>query len=711
MKPQGTTEEIEFAPDRRLSLETGRIAKQADGSAVIRLGDTMVLSTATISDSVNESNFFPLTVDYREKFAAGGKVPGGFIKREGSPTDKETLTARLIDRAIRPLFPDGFYHDVHVVNFVISAGREYDADTIAGVGSSTALMLSGAPFGGPIAEVRVGRVDGEFVINPTMEQTEESDMDLLVAGKEDALVMVEGEAHEVSEESMIDALDEAHKSIRRLCRGQHELVEKVGEPEPFEWEADVVPEALVDKMKQQYGQKVADAIRGEYSKEKFYAGIDAIKDEATDELLGEDNETPEGYTRDEIHDAIEDVQKDEMRSMIVSDGRRIDGRSEQDVRDLWMEVGYLPRVHGSAIFTRGETQVLGSLTLGTSEDVQPVDEVFADTDKSFYLHYRFPPFSVGEASYLRSPKRREIGHSMLAERALRPVIPDQDEFPYTIRINADVMESNGSSSMASVCAGSLALMDAGVPIEKPVAGIAMGLVQHEGETTVLTDILGQEDHLGDMDFKITGTRDGVTACQMDMKIEGLSRDVLLKALKQAREARHFILDEMEDTIDEPRQDLSKYAPRLTKLQIDPERIGAVIGPGGKVVKSIQKETNTEITVDEEDGVGLVTIAATNQEDAEAAIERVKQIVAVPEEGEDYVGTVKGIRDFGAFVEIMPERTGLLHVSEIDHDYVENVEDYLQVGDKVKVHLLEVKDDGKLRLTRKPFVSKNDEDQS
>jgi polyribonucleotide nucleotidyltransferase len=376
-----------------------------------------------------------------------------------------------------------------------------------------------------------------------------------------------------------------------------------------------------------------------------------------------------------------------------------------------MEVGYLPRVHGSAIFTRGETQVLGSITLGTSEDVQPVDEVFADTDKSFYLHYRFPPFSVGEASYLRGPKRREIGHSMLAERALRPVIPEQDTFPYTIRINADVMESNGSSSMASVCAGSLALMDAGVPIEKPVAGIAMGLVQHEGETTVLTDILGQEDHLGDMDFKITGTRDGITACQMDMKIEGLSRDVFLKALKQSRSARHHILDAMTETIAEPREDLSQYAPRLTKLQIDPDRIGAVIGPGGKVVKSIQKETNTEISVDEEDGVGIVTIAATNQDDAEAAIERVKQIVAVPKEGEDYMGTVKGIRDFGAFVEIMPERTGLLHVSEIDHDYVENVEDYLQVGDKVKVHLLEVKDDGKMRLTRKPFLEKEEAEES
>lgn len=712
MKPQAIIEDVEFAPERSFSLETGRIAKQADGSVVVRLGDTMVLSTATISDTVRESNFFPLTVDYREKFAAGGKVPGGFIKREGRPTDKETLTARLVDRAVRPLFPDGFYHDVHLVNFVISAGNDYDADVLAGVGSSAALMLSGAPFQGPIAEVRVGRIDGEFVINPTMEQTEDSDMDLIVAGKEDALVMVEGEAHEISEESMIEALTEAHESIRALCKGQHLLVQSHGEPEPFEWEPDVVPEALVEQMKEQYGERVADSIRGDYSKETFYAGIDAIKDEAVDDLLGEgENETDDGYTRDEIQSAVEEVQKYEMRSMIVEEGRRIDGRGSEDVRDLWMEVGYLPRVHGSAIFTRGETQVLGSITLGTSEDVQAVDEVFAETDKTFYLHYRFPPFSVGEASFLRGPKRREIGHSMLAERALRPVIPDQDSFPYTIRINADVMESNGSSSMASVCAGSLALMDAGAPIKKPVAGIAMGLVQHEGETSILTDILGQEDHLGDMDFKVTGTRDGITACQMDMKIEGLSRDVLLKALKQARRARNQILGEMENVISEPREDLSQYAPRLTKLQIDPDRIGAVIGPGGKVVKSIQQETNTEISVDEDEGVGIVTIAATNKQDAQAAIDRVKQIVAVPEEGEDYMGTVKGIRDFGAFVEIMPERTGLLHVSEISHEYVEDVEDYLQVGDKVKVHLLEVKDDGKMRLTRKPFVSKEDGEES
>lgn len=701
--PDATIQSIEFAPGRSLSIETGRIARQANGSTVVRLGDTMVLSTATLSDSIREgTNFFPLTVDYREKFAAGGKVPGGFIKREGRPTDKETLTARLVDRAIRPLFPDGFYHSVHLVNFVISAGDDYDADILAGVGSSAALLLAGAPFQGPIAEVRVGRVDGEFVINPTIQQTAESDMNLIVAGKQDALVMVEGEADEISEDVMIDALDEAHVAIRKLCNGQEQLARAFGTADDFKWEQHVTPEAAIEKVRQQFGQRVADHVRSPYQKETFYAGIDAIKDEAVEALASDDEG---GFDSGTIRDAVSAVEKDSMREMILSDGKRVDGRDLTTVRDLSMETGYLPRVHGSAIFTRGETQVLGSLTLGTSKDVQPVDEVFDDTDKSFYLHYRFPPFSVGEASFLRGPKRREIGHGMLAERALRPVIPGQDEFPYVIRINADVMESNGSSSMASVCAGSLALMDAGVPIKKPVSGIAMGLVTDGERTQVLTDILGLEDHLGDMDFKITGTRDGITACQMDIKVAGLSRDVLAKALKQSNAARMEILDAMEASLPAPRTELSEYAPRLTKLTIDPEHIGAVIGPGGKVVKSIQKETNTDVTIEEQDGVGLVTIAAKNQQDAEAAIERVKQIVAVPEEGEDYIGTVKTIRDFGAFIEIMPEKTGLLHVSEIAHDYVENVEDYMKVGDKVKVHLLEVRDDGKMRLTRKPFLDK------
>ncbi len=702
--PDATIQTIKFAPGRTLSIETGRLAKQANGSTVVRLGDTMVLSTATLSDSVREgTSFFPLTVDYREKFAAGGKVPGGFIKREGRPTDKETLTARLVDRAVRPLFPDGFYHNVHLVNYVISAGDDYDADILAGVGSSAALMLSGAPFQGPIAEVRVGRVDGEYIINPTIQQLADSDMNLIVAGKKDALVMVEGEADEISEDEMIDALDVAHESIQKLCVGQEKLARAFGTADDFEWTPHVVDDAVVQRVREQFGRRVADHVRAPYQKEQFYTGLSDIKDEAVESLASDEEN---GLEAGEVRDAVGVVEKEAMREMILADGRRIDGRDMTEVRDLWMETSYLPRVHGSAIFSRGETQVLGSVTLGTSKDVQPVDEVFDDTDKSFYLHYRFPPFCVGEASYLRGPKRREIGHGMLAERALSPVIPSQDVFPYVIRVNAEVLESNGSSSMASVCAGSLALMDAGVPIEKPVAGIAMGLVTDGERTQILTDILGHEDHLGDMDFKITGTRDGITACQMDIKVDGLSRDVLARALKQSSAARSEILDAMEAELPESRGELSEYAPRLTKLTIDPEHIGAVIGPGGKVVKSIQKETNTDVTIEEDGGVGLVTIAAKNQQDAEAAIERVKQIVAVPEEGEDYIGTVKTIRDFGAFIEIMPEKTGLLHVSEIAHGYVENIEDHMKVGDKVKVHLLEVRDDGKMRLTRKPFLEEN-----
>ena len=700
---QPTIREVEFAPGKTLKLETGRLAKQANGSVVVRLGDTMVLSTATISDDIRESkDFFPLTVDYREKFAAGGKVPGGFIKREGRPSDKETLTSRLIDRAIRPLFPDGFFHNVHLVNFVVSADEEYDADVLAGVGASAALMMSGAPFDGPIAEVRIGRVDGEFVVNPTMDETDESDVDLVVAGKKDTLVMVEGEMDEISEEEMVEALDTAQRSIRKLCEAQEALVRDAGGAPELDYELHTIPDALVERVDEAVGRDVEDHVSQPYEKEEFYDRIDAIKDRAVDQLDGILIDGEE-VTEDEIREAVGKVEQQKIRERVLDRGERLDGRDLDEIRDLWTDSHYLPRVHGSAIFTRGETQVMSSVTLGTSKDVQPVDEVFTDVDKSFYLHYRFPPFCVGEASFLRGPKRREIGHGILAERALQSVIPSQDKFPYTIRVNAEVLESNGSSSMASVCAGSLALMDAGVPIEKPVAGIAMGLVSDGERTRVLTDILGTEDHLGDMDFKLTGTRDGITACQMDIKVAGLDRDVLLQALKQARQARHEILDTMDQELAEPRPDLSKFAPRLTKLTIDPEHIGAVIGPGGKIVKSIQEETDTQITVDEEDGVGIVTIAANDKKGAEAAVERVKQIVAEPEEGEDYEGTVRAVKGFGAIVEIMPGKSGLLHISEIDHGYVEEVEDYMQVGDKVKVHLLEVRDDGKLRLTRKPFL--------
>ena len=711
---EAITREIEFAPGRTLKLETGRLAKQADGAVVVRLGETMVLCTAVLSNEIREGqNFFPLTVDYREKFSAGGKIPGGFIKREGRPTDKEVLSSRLVDRAIRPLFPDGFFNEVQIIIYVISADASNDADVLAGVGASAALLAAGAPFDGPIAEVRIGRIDGEFVVNPTLSELEDSDFNLIVAGKSDAIVMVEGEMDEASEEEVLEALDVAHEAIRKLCEGQQALVAQTSVT-PKQFETVTVPSALVDRIYDLVGRKMSEHIRSPYEKQTFYTGISDIKDEVVVELLGRDDPagglvraaaTEEGFTERQIRQAVGIVESRVMREMILEDGHRLDGRGLRDVRSIWCEVGYLPRAHGSAIFTRGETQVLASVTLGTTRDVQAVDQIFDTTDKRFYLHYNFPPFCTGEAKFLRGASRREIGHGYLAERALAGILPSEEEFPYVIRLNGDVLESNGSSSMATVCSGTLALLDAGVPIRKPVAGIAMGLITDGRRTAVLSDILGTEDHLGDMDFKLTGTRDGITACQMDIKIGGLSREVMRDALLQAKEGRDHILNVMEETLSEPRPDLSPYAPRLTQITIDPEFIGAVIGPGGRVVQGLQRDTNTTISIEEREGLGYITIAATNQEDAQRALQAIKNIVAVPEPGENYEGTVKNIQSFGAIVEIMPGKEGLLHISEIDYGYVDRVEDYLQVGDKVQVQLIEIRDDGKLRLSRKPFLPK------
>lgn len=709
----GKKQEIEFAPGKVLTLETGKLAKQADGAVVARLGDTMVLCTAVISRDVRpDQDFFPLTVDYREKYSAGGKIPGGFIKREGRPTDKEVLSSRLIDRCIRPNFPDGFINEVQIIAYVISADEKYDADVIAGTAASAALMLAGAPFDGPLGEVRVGRVDGEFIVNPTLDELEESDFNLVVAGKQDAIVMVEGEMDEVSEDEVVEALEVAHDAIRKLIAGQKALTEQVS-PSPIEYTTVSVPQDLVARVRTLIAEPMTEHIRAPYEKQVFYQGISDLKDAAVEALLGIDeltgeplNEvTEEGWNRKQIREAVSLVEKKIMREMIVREGRRLDGRGLTEVRDIWCETNYLPRVHGSAIFSRGETQVLASVTLGTTKDVQPVDQIFDTEDKSFYLHYSFPPFSVGEARFLRGPGRREIGHGMLAERALKPVLPNPESFPYSIRINADVLESNGSSSMASVCSGSLALMDAGVPIRKSVAGVAMGLIKEGEDTAVLTDILGTEDHLGDMDFKITGTRDGVTACQMDIKISGLSRDVMRKALRQAHEARQHILNVMDETLDAPRADLSSYAPRLTQITIDADFIGAVIGPGGKIIKGIQAETNTQVDIEEKDGFGYITVASTNSENALAAIEMIRNIVAVPEAGEEYEGTVRSIKDFGAIIEILGGKEGLLHVSELDHGYVEKVSDYVQVGDKIQVKLLEVRDGNRLRFSRKALLPK------
>ncbi len=713
MSPDPTFAHIEFAPGRVLTLETGRLAKQADGAVVVRLGDSMVLCTAVVSQNVKvDQSFFPLTVDYREKFASGGKIPGGFIKREGRSNDKEILTSRLVDRAIRPLFPDGFRNEVQLIGSVISADDSNNGDMLIGVGASAALLLSGAPFDGPIAEVRIGRIAGAFVVNPTLQQLEQSDFNLVVAGKMDAIMMVEGEMKETSEEDMVEAFEVAHDAIKALCQGQLDLVEQFGVPDPLEYTTAAPPEELVAKMTTLIGDRVGAHIRSQYDKSTFYSGIAEIHEEAVSALLdvpGDDGEpvrqpqTEEGWMQGDVEAACRVAEKEIMREMVLSEGRRLDGRGPTEVRDIWCEVGYLPRVHGSSIFTRGETQVMASVTLGTTRDVQAVDQVFNQEDKRFFLHYEFPPFCTGEVKFLRGASRREIGHGFLAERALEEMMPPPEDFPYTVRVNADVLESNGSSSMASICSGSLALMDAGIPVRKAVAGVAMGLISDGERTVVLTDILGTEDHLGDMDFKLAGTRDGVTACQMDIKIGGLSRDVMLSALYQARDARHHILDIMEDTLAAPRDEMSSYAPRLTQITIDSDLIGAIIGPGGKVIKGIQAETGTTIDLDERDGLGYVTIAATDQESARAAVDIIRTIATVPEVGDEYDATVRGLKDFGAIVEVLPGKEALLHVSEISHEYVDRVADHVQVGDKVKVKLIEIRDGGKLRVSRKALL--------
>ncbi|HEY5565244.1 MAG TPA: polyribonucleotide nucleotidyltransferase [Rhodothermia bacterium] len=711
---KGFTTSVEIGEGKTITLETGRLAKQADGAVVARLGDTMVLAAAVVDVPRAGIDFFPLTVEYREKFFAGGKIPGGFIKREGRPSDKEILSARLIDRCIRPLFPDGFRNEVQIIVNVISADPENDSDVVAGVASSAALMLSGAPFRGPVGEVRVGRVNGAWVINPTMTELDASDFNLVVAGRKEAIVMVEGEMSEVSEEDVLSALEFAHAAIRRICQAQLDLVAQAGAKEPVEYQTTEPADQLVKTISERMSASIDTHIRSDYEKRNFYEGISDLKKQTLDHFLGVDD--PEaglvradaseaGYEEEEIKSAFSAVEKDRLRKMILNESKRLDGRRLDEIRPIWSEVAYLPRVHGSAIFTRGETQVLASVTLGSSRDVQAIDQVFDNKDKRFFLHYNFPPFCTGEAKPIRGVSRREVGHGYLAERALKGVMPAAEDFPYTVRLVSEVLESNGSSSMATVCAGTLALMDAGVPIKKAVAGIAMGLIAEDGKTAVLSDILGTEDHLGDMDFKVTGTADGITACQMDIKIDGLSFEILRKALLQARDGRLHILSKMNETLSTSRENLSQYAPRLFSVEIDAEFIGAIIGPGGKVIQGIQRETDTKIDIEERDNKGYVTIAATDEAKAQAALNQIRQIVTVPEVGEAYEGHVLSVEPFGAIVEILPGKTGLLHVSELDYGYVENVEDYLKPGDTVKVKLIEMKDGGKLRLSRKPFLEK------
>lgn len=727
------TQSIEVG-GKTLKLETGRLAKQADGAVVISLGDTMVLATAVVAAEPREGqHFFPLSVEYRERFSAGGLFPGGFIKREGRLTDKETLSSRLIDRTLRPLFPDGFRNESQIIATVLSADPEIDGDVLAGIASSAALSVSPAPFAGPTAHVRVGRANGEWVLFPTRAERAESDVDLIVAGKADAVVMVEGEMKELSEDDMISALEYAHDAIKTIVEGIKSLRSAFeadrGTIEPMPYTTVAPASELVDTIYEQVREDISKHLRKPYDKASFYGGIRDIRTALIDRLF-EDPEasaaddiekteagggekpamparllskTEQGWTVSDVKNAYSEAESRVMREMILSDGVRLDGRKTDEIRAIWGEVDYLPRVHGSAIFTRGETQTLVQVTLGTGRDVQAVDQLFDQEDKNFYLHYNFPPFCTGEAKMMRGTSRREIGHGYLAERSLRMVAPSKEDFPYTIRIISDVLESNGSSSMASVCGGSMALMAAGVPMKKPVAGIAMGLIADNDRVAILSDILGTEDHLGDMDFKLCGTADGITACQMDIKIDGLTMETMRKALDQAKAGREHILAEMAKTIREPREDLAPSAPRLFQIVVDGDQIGGLIGPGGKTIRSIQAESGTQLDIEEADGKGYVTVAATSQEGADIAIERIKAIVSKPEVGEKYTGTVKNMLPFGAIIEIMPGREAMLHVSEMSHGYVEDPTDEVQVGDKVEVQLIEVRDDGKLRVSRKPFL--------
>jgi polyribonucleotide nucleotidyltransferase len=683
--------ERQFA-GRTLSIETGRMAKQAAGSAVVQFGDTMVLAAVTVSDNESTLPFFPLTVEYRDKSYAAGKIPGGFIKREGRPHDTEILKARIIDRSIRPLFPEGFKNEVQVFVYVISADQENDADVLGLLAASFALNASKIPFMGPIAGVRVGRVQGKWVLNPTFLQLEHSDMDIVVAGSQDSIVMVEGGALEVSEDDVLGALTVAHKGIKELIGFQQELLTDAQQPK-MPWTRAALPEGLADRVKAAADGKIVEAIN-QAEKQTRMQAVEQVKKAAVEELAAEFPDNAK-----DIANLVGDLEYNALRSQVLETGHRVDGRTTTQVRPITIDTHVLPRAHGSALFTRGQTQALVAATLGTANDVQRLDSIDepGETTKSFMLHYNFPPFSTGEVRPVRGTSRREIGHGNLAERALHAVLPPFEEFPYTIRIVSDILESNGSSSMASVCGGSLALYDAGVPIRSAVAGVAMGLIKEGKKYAILTDILGTEDHLGDMDFKVAGTENGITSIQMDIKIEGLDLKIMEQALTQAHEGRLHILGEMKKALPAPRTELSQYAPRIVTVTINPEKIGELIGPKGKTIRGIQEETGAEITVDD---TGMVTIAAVGGEAMERARSMVQAITAEPVIGETYEGTVKSTTAFGAFVEIMPGTEGLVHISELKHGRTEKTEDVVKKGDRVRVKLLDRDERGRLRLSMK-----------
>ncbi|MBR3449613.1 MAG: polyribonucleotide nucleotidyltransferase [Bacteroidales bacterium] len=705
---------IELSDGRTIEIETGKLAKQADGSAVVKMGGTMLLATVTAAKEVKEgTDFLPLQVDYREKYYAAGRFPGGFLKRESRPDDYEILISRLVDRPIRPLWPDDFHLEVFVNVMLISAEKDIQPDALAGLAASAALATTDLPFQGPISEVRVCRIDGQFVINPTFKEMERADLELMVAATEENIMMVEGEMKEVTEHDMLEAIKFAHEEIKKHCRVQKELMHELGtDVNKRDYPHDVEDEELKKAVHEACYARCYETAKSALPKQERADAFDAIKNDFLATIPEEELEEKTPIVERYYHD----VEKEAMRNLILDEGRRLDGRATDEVRPIWCEVDYLPCAHGSAIFTRGETQSLASVTLGTKLDMKEQDEVLIQDDQQFVLHYNFPPFATGEAKPQRATGRREIGHGNLAMRALKAVMPFAPENPYAVRVVSDILESNGSSSMASVCGGCLALMDAGVKIKKPVAGVAMGLItdaeRPNDRYAILTDILGDEDHLGDMDFKVTGTADGITATQMDIKVDGLSYDVLEKALEQARRGRMHIMGEMLKVIPEPRADYKPFVPRIVQLRIAAEFIGAVIGKGGETIQKIQKETGTVINIDEEPipgtnlTEGVVDIASDNADNMQKALDWIKGICAVPEVGKVYHGKVVSILEFGAFIEIMPGKEGLLHVSEIAWTKTEKVEDVLAVGDEVDVKLLEYDPKaGKMRLSMRALTEK------
>jgi len=702
---------IDLGNQNTITIETGKLAKQANGSVVVRQGKTMLLATVVAAKEAKENtDFMPLSVEYQEKFSAIGRFPGGFTRREGRPSDREILISRLVDRVLRPLFPDDYHAEVFVNIMLISAEQEIQPDTLAGLAASAALAVSDIPFNGPISEVRVARIDGKFVINPSFTENSKADIELIVGATYENIMMVEGEMAEVSEADMIEALKIAHEAIKIQCIAQKELTVMVGKTEKQTYQHETNDEELRKEILQTTYDKVMQTAKAQLPKQQRAEAFEKIKLDFIEEYKARKAQTETEFELNEILVGryYHEVEKKAVRNLLLDEKIRLDGRKPEQIRPIWCEVDYLPTAHGSAIFTRGETQSLTSVTLGTKLNEKIIDDVLAQGTDKFLLHYNFPPFATGDAKNSRGVSRREIGHGNLAHRALKRMLPETLACPYTIRIVSEILESNGSSSMATVCAGTMALLDAGIKMKKPVSGIAMGLISDSetGRYVVLSDILGDEDHLGDMDFKVTGTEDGITACQMDIKVDGLSYEILAQALEQARRGRLEILKKLTDTISEARADYKPHVPRIVSITVPKEMIGAIIGPGGKIIQQMQEETGTQISIEEVDGFGIVDIAASNKASIDAALKRIKGIIAVPEIGDVYEGKVKSIVQFGAFVEILPGKEGLLHISEIAHHRLEKVEDALAVGDIIEVKLIDFdRKQGKLKLSRKALLPK------